>query len=201
MPSLVAFEALHQVQQSQRCSLWLLEKAALLERKVLVTPNNPLQFQLQACSNLFYILLSWNAWGNHQIMFFSFWIFPLEYGTSLEIIVSSDGTPIYRHEPSPNDIQVLFLLVIASWIDSQIIFPCSKQPGIPETPLFYTEVSIYSLMNRYLINLHVKTAKNTFPSTFRREIGWNCKCPSNSFLWVCKRWQLVADMKDFLCLL
>ena len=54
---------------------------------------------------------------------------------------------------------------------SQIIFPCSKQPAIPRTLLFSTEVLIYSLMRRYLVNLDAKTAKNIFPSTLWREIG------------------------------
>ena len=63
------------------------------------------------------------------------------------------------------------LLVLAFWMASQIIFPCSKQPAIPGTPPFCTEVLIYSLMRRYLVNLDAKTTKNIFPSTLRREIG------------------------------
>ena len=51
MPSLMAFETLHQVQQYQRWSLSLSKAAALLEQKVLVTLNIPSQFQLQCCSN------------------------------------------------------------------------------------------------------------------------------------------------------
>ena len=64
-----------------------------------------------------------------------------------------------------------FLLVLAFWMASHIIFPCAKQPAIPGTPPFCTEVSIYSLMRRYLVYLDAKTTKNIFPSTLRREIG------------------------------
>ena len=66
-----------------------------------------------------------------------------------------------------------FLLTLAFWIASQIMFPCSKQPAIPGIPPFCTEVSIYSFVRRYLVSLDAKTAKNIFPSTLRKEIGRN----------------------------
>ena len=50
---------------------------------------------------------------------------------------------------------------------------CSTQPENPETPPFWTEVSIYELPVRKDVSRFARTEKNIFPSTLSNEIVLN----------------------------